>query len=691
VRFFDVALPIPRTDPLTYAAPAGREVRTGKSTSDKKRDAAQNTENTGNIADAENLHGTQGNTESPQIPIGSRVIVPVGRRTATGFVVAHRETLPDGVATAKEISRVITSEPLFDLSYIPLARWVSGMYLCSLGEALSAMIPGGKREMAPPETAMPDNEYLDGINSLTSEQAEAVERISAGSGDLHYLYGVTGSGKTEVFLAVAARMIEQGKGVIYLVPEIALSHQMTGLLRRRFGDSCAILHSRLTPSQRLSEWTRIRSGTARFVLGARSAVFAPVENLGLIVLDEEHETSYKSSSHPRYHARQVAMKRAALENACLVMGSATPSVEAWNLMRSGGLNEIRLAGRVGGGRLPEIVVQDLRKEASSIGRELEREIRLTASMKRQSILFLNRRGFAYFFHCKSCGFQMTCRRCSVPLTFHKNRNAMICHYCGYQTAPITVCPNCRSLDLGYSGFGTEKVEEDLVRLFPDLVVKRLDTDTARRKGELESRLEAFRSGAVDILVGTQMVAKGLNFPGVRLVGIVAADTGLQIPDFRAAERTFSLIVQVAGRAGRYAPDGKVIVQTFRPHHEAIRLAAEGNLEEFYRKEIEIRRELGFPPHLRLARIVFRGKNQTRTLRDAEGVTGALRDRLGGHATVLGPAECPIAVISAQYRYQCIVRATQFGLLHAALRTALSRVPAGTGVYREIDIDPVSLM
>ncbi|HUX21298.1 MAG TPA: primosomal protein N', partial [Spirochaetia bacterium] len=507
---------------------------------------------------------------------------------------------------------------------------------------------------------------------------------------ISYLFGVTGSGKTEVYLSVAERVIAEGKSVIYLVPEISLTHQLVESVWNRFKDNVAVLHSGLTPSQKLVEWQRIRRGAARFIIGARSAIFAPVETLGLVIIDEEHEGSYKSGSTPRYHARQVAMRRCATSGARLVMGSATPSVEAYHLMSQGVIASYRMPDRLAGGVMPEVEVVDMKREQGGISATLASEIRTTVDAGRQVILFLNRRGFSYFFHCRSCGYEMTCSRCSVSLTFHKERNRMVCHYCGSSRGPVEVCPDCGSLDVGYSGFGTEMVEEEVKRRFPDLRTIRIDTDAVRKKGQLKETLKRFRAGEIDVLLGTQMVAKGLNFPGVKLVGIVLADTGLHLPDFRAQERTFSLIVQVAGRAGRYVPDGKVVIQTYRPDVDAVRLAAAHDLTTFYERELETRRALEFPPFSRLIRLVFRGRDRERVLSTAssyaEGVTATLRE-----GEVLGPAECPVAVISGNYRVQVIVRSSSFSASHRSVTRVAREGRPERGVYVELDVDPVSLL
>ncbi|MFW5800401.1 MAG: replication restart helicase PriA, partial [Spirochaeta sp.] len=510
-------------------------------------------------------------------------------------------------------------------------------------------------------------------------------------GERFFLYGVTGSGKTEVFLQSAEHILSAGKGIIYLVPEIALTHQVAEMLRSRFGDTAAILHSRMTPSQRLSEWRRIRRGEARMVIGARSAVFAPVKNLGLIILDEEHEGAYKSSDRPRYHARQVAMKRCSAEQATLIMGSATPSVEAKHLMNTGGLQCLELPERVSGGGMPVIDIVDMRREEGALSRPLLAEMQETLRKGKQIILFLNRRGFSHFFHCHSCGYEMQCPHCSVGLTLHKQRGRMVCHYCGYTAKPVDVCPECNSLDVGYSGFGTEHIEDEVRRHFPQASIDRLDTDSAGKKGAVERILNSFRDGHTDILLGTQMVAKGLNFPGLHLVGIVLADTGLHMPDFRAAERTFTLITQVAGRAGRYHPDGRVLIQTYQPENPVILQAAAGNVEGFYSSEIDVRRMTGFPPFSRMIRLVIRGKQQTAVYRAIEDLNARLRAAGRFPGDCMGPTECPLGRIAGNFRYQILLRSSDGAGMHKRLHEVLSGFTLPRGLHLEVDVDPLQLL
>ncbi len=636
---------------------------------------------------------------------GIRVSAEFRRRKLIGYVVGVHETLPDELngVEIKRISKVVDGRPVFNDTLLELARWLANFYLCSLGESLGAMIPGGKRER---EIAidLPGREVRENFE-LADQQIKALERIASVNTGFFYLYGVTGSGKTEVYLRAARSALENRRGIIYLVPEISLTHQVAELFLGEFGDEVVVLHSGLSPSQRLKNWLKLLEGKAHIAIGARSTVFAPVRRLGLIIIDEEHEGAYKSSSTPRYHARQVAMYRSRLEHAVLVMGSATPSVEARYYMNRGVIEELRLPVRLSGGKMPLVEIVDMRREVSVLSNKLVKAIEEVKTEGKQTILFLNRRGFAYHFYCRSCGYEMKCKNCSVPMTYHKDKDLMICHYCGYREKPIEKCPNCGSLDVGYTGFGTERIEEEIKRIFPDFRVERLDTDSVRKKNVLATLLKNFKDGEIDILLGTQMVAKGLNFPGVKLVGIVLVDTDLQLPDFRSQEKTFQLVVQVAGRAGRVIPDGRVIIQTYRPDNEVIRLARDGKIEDFYERELELRRELRFPPFYRLLRLVFRGRDAERARKCAENASNLLggffkrleRERTHETGTkeddveILGPVEAPVFVIARNYRYQIIVRGREMKIIRRLVRSALKSLRCKNDVYVEIDVDPISLL
>ena len=646
---------------------------------------------------------------------GRRVDITFGNCRERGFVISESDALPENLGydprKIKSIRRAIDKSPVFTEETVALARWLSEYYICSLGEALSVMVPGGKRESDFCGLGFGDMDGLSvGESELSEEQRTAVDGIMGGEeGIMHYLYGPTGTGKTEVFLRAAEKALALGKGVIYLVPEIALTQQVIEAVAARFGQAAAVLHSALTPSQRLSEWNRILSGEARIVVGARSAVFAPVPKLGLIIIDEEHDGSYKSGSAPRYHARQVAMHRCISAGIPLVMGSATPSVEAWKLMDDGKIRRHVLTRRLAGGAMPEIRCIDLSKEdgrQGSISAELQSEIEATLAEKRQAILFLNRRGFSHYFRCNSCGYEMKCRNCSVSMTLHRKEKRLRCHYCGWSVPQPQKCPECGSLDIGYSGFGTEFIENEVRAKFPAARIIRLDTDSISPK-ELPAAIDGFRRGEWDIMLGTQMVAKGLNFPNLKLVGVVQADTGLHMPDFRAAERTFALITQVAGRAGRFFPDGKVLVQTYNPTALPIACATRGMTEQFYEEEIETREMTGFPPFSRMAQLVFRSMWEVTSarmadeggsllgeildsMRRAEGIPEEAKKAME-MTEILGPSECPLAKISENYRNQIILRGPSIAVIREMARRLLLGYRIPGNAYIECDIDPASVL
>lgn len=631
--------------------------------------------------------------ESEDAAMGFRVAASLGARRLVGAVIHSSDRRPPGSFEIRPVDRVIDSKPIFDAGILKLARWIAHTYLCSTGEALGAVLPGAKRQKSDPAETIRMNGEESERFSLAEQQETAVSSILSNPAGTYYLQGVTGSGKTEVFLRVAEAMLERGRGVIYLVPEISLVPQVEEAFRTAFDDRVAVLHSGMKPSMRLREWMRVRCGEASLVIGARSAVFAPLRSLGLIVIDEEHENSYKSGSTPRYHARQVAAHRCRDANAVLLMGSATPSVEAYHRMEDGRLRRLRLPERLSGGAMPSVEIVDMKGEGGVISSALFEGMRDVHRQGRQSILFLNRRGFTTYFACRSCGYEMKCRRCSVSLTYHKKTNRMICHYCGYRTDPLSVCPGCGSLDIGYSGFGTEKIEEEIKTLLPELRVRRIDTDAVRRKLDLGEALGEFRAGIIDVLLGTQMVAKGLNFPGVKLVGIVSADVGMQMPDFRALERTFSLIVQVSGRAGRMIPDGRVMIQTYRPENPVLRMAAELRLDEFYAQELEVRKQLQFPPFVRIIRLVFRGRSEKKTTDAAAEFMAILRgsNQKGASVELMGPAECPVGIIAANHRHHILVKSREVMQAHRMVERALLRFKPAQGVYLEIDVDPQSLL
>ncbi len=643
--------------------------------------------------------------EKPELipAIGKRAEIMFGNKKTQGFIINISEKIPESCPVEegkiKPVKRIIDKEALFGKELIEMATWISRYYLCTLGEAVFSMIPSGRRESSAGGFSFEEEVGEKKKNELSEEQAIAVNEILNASGLLrsaplfHYLYGPTGSGKTEVFLSLAEKILEMGKGVIYLVPEIGLTGQVVKSVAERFGNTAAVLHSGLTPSQRLSEWHRIMHKEARVVVGARSAIFAPVPDLGLVIIDEEHDGSYKSGNNPRYHARQVAMHRCTKLKIPLLMGSATPSVEAWYGMQKGAIIKHQLTKRLAGGEMPHISCIDLTYFPGDgcISKPLEDQINKTLQQKHQAILFLNRRGFTHFFRCNSCGYELKCKNCSVPLTYHKTENRLRCHYCGWSVFPPESCPQCGSLDIGSSGFGTEFIEAETRAKFPNARVLRLDTDVLKNKDQLLTSLEEFRQGNYDILLGTQMVAKGLNFPNLQLVGVILADAGLHMPDFRAGERTFSLITQVAGRAGRYFPDGKVIVQTYSPGKGPVLYACQNRIEDFYGSELAEREMLDFPPFSRLLRLVFRSFNKALAAETARDAVKILYDGAPRGMEIIGPAECPIEKINSSWRYQILLKGSSIVPLQTAARKLLFDYTHNQNVYIEFDVDPVSLL
>ena len=649
--------------------------------------------------------------EKPEfIPeIGKRAEIMFGNKKTQGFIINISDKIPESCpvepSKIQPIKRVIDKEPLFGKELIEMANWIARYYLCTLGEAVFSMIPSGRRDSSAGGFGFEEEVGKQKKNELSEEQKLAVEEIlksrcgsitsekKSDTSLFHYLYGPTGSGKTEVFLSLAEKILETGKGVIYLVPEIGLTAQVVQAVSERFGNTAAVLHSGLTPSQRLSEWHRIMHKEARVVVGARSAVFAPVPDLGLIIIDEEHDGSYKSGNNPRYHARQVAMHRCTKLKIPLLMGSATPSVEAWYGMQNGSIKRHLLTKRLAGGQMPHISCIDLSYYPGDgcISKPLEDAINKTLSKGHQTILFLNRRGFTHFFRCNQCGYELVCKNCSVPLTYHKAENRLRCHYCGWSTYPPESCPQCGSLDIGSSGFGTEYIEAETRAKFPNARIVRLDTDILKNKEELIETLEDFKNGKYDIMLGTQMVAKGLNFPKLELVGVILADAGLHMPDFRAGERTFSLITQVAGRAGRYFPDGKVIVQTYSPGKGPVLYACQNRIEDFYGSELAEREMLDFPPFSRLLRLVFRSFNKGLAAETARDAVKILAEGAPHGMEIIGPAECPIEKINSSWRYQILLKGSSIIPLQTAARKLLFDYTHNQNVYIEYDVDPVSLL
>jgi primosomal protein N' (replication factor Y) len=520
------------------------------------------------------------------------------------------------------------------------------------------------------------------------------------------LHGVTGSGKTEVYLQAIAAALQNGKGAIVLVPEISLTPQTVERFKARFTGGplktlVAVLHSHLSTGERHDEWHKIRQGRARIVIGARSAVFAPVDPLGLIIVDEEHEYSYKQEESPRYHARDVAVVRGRMENAVVVLGSATPSMESFYNVKKGKYRLLEMPRRADDKKMPIVRIVDMRqaarkeKSAPIFSQELKEAIHKRLDRKEQTLLFLNRRGFATSLQCPLCGYVAECPNCSLALTYHRQAGKLRCHICAHDANAPSVCPNpkCRNPAIRFSGIGTEKVELTLGKLFPHAAIQRMDSDALKRKEDYRRILGDFRTGKTDILVGTQMIAKGLHFPNVTLVGIIYADLGLHVPDFRAGERTFQLLTQVSGRAGRGDVEGEVFVQAFTPFHPAIQYARRHDFTGFYEQEMEFRAQLKYPPYTRIALLLLKGRNEEKVRFSAAHVRQEIEKSEGAPSdmVIAGPAPAPLARAETYYRHQIMLRTRQISKLSLALAVLFKELKLPEDVSISVDIDPVNLM
>jgi primosomal protein N' (replication factor Y) (superfamily II helicase) len=693
-----------------------------------------------------------------------RVPLGRGNRPTLGYCVAVTAgELPH--APLKEILGVEDERPLLSPDMLELTKWMAERWMCRWGEVLEAVLPAGVRQhagsrrqpllartaAAPPRKPTPPQARVLAAASepltaaalaersgasravvarlvkngllaevapeparptgdggrperLSAEQTAALEPITdaidARRHETVVLFGVTGSGKTEVYLRAVEETLRHGRQAIVLVPEISLTPQTCRRFRDRFGE-VAVLHSHLTPAERHAQWRRIAAGEVGVVVGARSAVFAPAPRPGLFVIDEEHETSFKQGTAPRYHARDVAHWRARREGVPLVLGSATPALETFQKCLSGEWRLMELPHRVGGTHLPAVVTVDLRdspaRARGSISPRLAAGIRWALDAGGQVILLLNRRGFATHVQCQACGHTVTCPQCDLALTLHQPGSRGVCHGCGRVTKIAAVCGECGDRGLALRGSGTQRLEDRIARMFPGARVARMDTDTMRSRGSHERTLDAFRDRSIDILVGTQMIAKGLDFPAVMLVGVVHADAALHLADFRAAERTCQLVTQVAGRSGRGPQGGRVVVQTSTPEHPAIRAAAAHDYEAFVRSELPVREALAYPPFGQIIRVVVRSVDEAMAGDWAGHVADRLRtavEAAGEEAEgmrVLGPAPAPIERLRDRWRFHVQIQGPDGGRLRQLVRNALQDLATPDRVAWIVDVDPVEML
>ena len=632
--------------------------------------------------------------------VGRRVVAPFGTKERIGYIVDSLTKL--GLKGLKMIDEIVDKEPLISTHLLELARWISKYYVCSLGQALDTILPHNFRPVKLREKIKEQEPKVFSAFIPSPQQKRILKPIQNNIKEKEFgvflIHGVTDSGKTEVYLQAIAQAQEVGRQSIFLVPEISLTPQFLSIFEERFGSSrIGLWHSRLSQGERYRTWQSAYQGKIDVMIGARSAIFAPFPNLGLIIIDEEHDTSYKQEKRPLYHTRELAEKRAELERATLILGSATPSLEAFYRALTGvkPYRLLTLPERIYEKSLPSIDVVDMREELRKRNNQgilsLKLSEAITERLKRgeQIILFLNRRGYSTFILCRECGFVLKCANCNVSVVYHFDEKKVKCHYCNHHDEAPRFCPKCGSRKIRYFGTGTEKVEQIVKKMFSRAKVMRMDIDTMHYRFAAQKIFNAFRQRKVDILVGTQLVAKGWDFPDVTLVGIISADTALNLPDFRSAERTFALIMQVGGRSGRGPKGGEVIVQTYNPSHYSIKMALKHNYRAFYEREIEFRKELNYPPITNLVIILVKGKDEEKVIAASENI-GSLLKREINQATILGPGPAVLNKIAGKYRWQIIIKTTDMKCIGEFFQRHYPGF-GRKGVEINVDVDPLSVL
>ena len=640
------------------------------------------------------------------IKIGIRVRIPFGKMELEGFVMNILNDTDYDKSKIRDISDVVDDRPVLNKEMILLGKYMSKHLLCSLVSAYQVMLPKALKAKVNTNIKIKYNKYLEedkrysytGISNykrvvLNEEQEKAKDIVvnSFGDANTYLLYGVTGSGKTEVYMSIIEEALKLGKEAIMLVPEISLTPQVVGKFISRFGDVVAVLHSKLSDTERYDEYRKITTGEAKIVIGTRSAIFVPFNNIGVIIIDEEHTSSYKQENHPRYNAKDIAILRSKYHKCPVVMGSATPSLESFARAGNKVYKLLVLSKRPSSSTMPNVEIIDMKEEVKKgnfiLSDTLKCKIKEKLDRKEQSIILLNRRGYSSIISCRECGYTEKCPKCDVTYTYHKTSNNLKCHYCGTAKVPSKVCPKCGS-KLRDFGLGTEKLEEELNKLFKARIV-RMDVDTTSKKGEHQKIIDDFGEHKYDILIGTQMIAKGLDFPLVTLVGVVSVDSSLMAPDFRASENTFQLLSQVAGRAGRSTSKGEVIIQTYNPDHYSIMLAKNHDYLKFYKEEMSIRKMLKYPPYYYLALVSISSRDYEGGFKEANKIGNYLRSKLG-NSIILGPTTSSAFKINNIYHYQIIIKYQREDNLISTLNFIIDMYKNNNKIDVEVDFNPIRI-
>lgn len=645
---------------------------------------------------------------------GVWVTIPLANRQTQGMVLGPAPA-PDGSFDVKSLSSVSTELPIIDLDYMKWLEWLADYYIYPVGEIMATVLPPlekatskTKTRKAPVIKEVPATE----APVLTDEQQAVVSAVNQHSGFAgHLIFGVTGSGKTEIYMRILADCMQRGQKGLLIVPEISLTPQLLNRFTSRFGQRVATIHSHLTPREKTNQWWQMVEGEKQILIGARSALFCPIPDLGVIIVDEEHEPSFKQEDYLKYHARDSAVKLAQIKNIPILMGSATPSLESWNNAIQGRYLLHRLRKRVEDRAMPEVQIVDLkqqrlrRKEKPSelpqwLSEDLLEAMRVQLDHGKQVAIFLNRRGFANVVQCPGCGFVLECPNCDISLTLHGKQH-LVCHYCDYQQTLAPVCTNCQQSEMVAMGLGTEQIESDLGLLFPSMRMARADRDEISSREDIEDLVARMEAGDIDILIGTQMIAKGLDFANLNLVGIVNADVGLHMPDFRAAERGFQIITQVSGRSGRHVQPGespgKVIIQTYTPNHPAIVCAQTADYESFATEELRNREELLYPPFGKIAMIRIVGTNLDKVLQVSDQMAHRGRELQKKYSAyqdlwILGPCEYPLARLRNQHRYQVLVKGSKANVINTFVRQVIGdRKWIQSQVKVQVDVDPMNML